>query len=230
MYLGYINGWIEQYEVIYAEEENKSNLWDLIKCELRRATIAYCKTQSRLKKQMLVDLGKELSSLESQICTDPNQDKITRYQIIKSETEKLYSERSAGAHLRAKATEVEFDEKNSTYFSNLEKSHAKTKHIAVLEVNGNDVTDANAILQEEKSFYETLYASRPTSSFEQDCFLQNIAENAPKLSEDHKNFMDKQVSIAECSKALKALPNSKSPGSDGFTTEFYKVFWSKIKF
>ena len=48
------------------------------------------------------------------------------------------------------------------------------------------------------------------------------------LSKEELNDMDEDLSLQECAKALKALPNSKSPGSDGFTTEFYKVFWSKI--
>ena len=35
--------------------------------------------------------------------------------------------------------------------------------------------------------------------------------------------------MEECSIALKSLPNNKAPGSDGFTTEFYKFFWADIK-
>ena len=33
----------------------------------------------------------------------------------------------------------------------------------------------------------------------------------------------------ECYKALKHMDNGKSPGSDGFTCEFYKFFWDYIK-
>ena len=32
------------------------------------------------------------------------------------------------------------------------------------------------------------------------------------------------------SKALKSMENSKSPGNDGFTVEFYKFFWIDLKF
>ena len=37
------------------------------------------------------------------------------------------------------------------------------------------------------------------------------------------------VTEYECASALKAMKNNKSPGSDGITTEFYKIFWSEIK-
>ena len=50
IYLGYING-IEQYKTLYANEEDKSLVLDIIKCELRRATLVYTKTQSRLNKE-----------------------------------------------------------------------------------------------------------------------------------------------------------------------------------
>jgi len=33
----------------------------------------------------------------------------------------------------------------------------------------------------------------------------------------------------ECGLALKEMQNNKSPGSDGITIEFYKIFWNDIK-
>ena len=35
--------------------------------------------------------------------------------------------------------------------------------------------------------------------------------------------------FAECLENLKAMPNGKSPGTDGFPVEFYKVFWIDLK-
>lgn len=36
------------------------------------------------------------------------------------------------------------------------------------------------------------------------------------------------MSFKECGEALKQMSNGKSPGSDGFTTDFYKFFWKDI--
>ena len=36
------------------------------------------------------------------------------------------------------------------------------------------------------------------------------------------------MTFQECGKALYNMSNKKSPGSDGYTTEFYKFFWKEI--
>ena len=40
-----------------------------------------------------------------------------------------------------------------------------------------------------------------------------------------RELCDATLSLNECTAALKQLANNKSPGSDCFTTNFYKVFW-----
>ena len=37
------------------------------------------------------------------------------------------------------------------------------------------------------------------------------------------------ITLEECGLALKQLANNKSPGSDGFPTEFYKFFWPDVR-
>ena len=40
---------------------------------------------------------------------------------------------------------------------------------------------------------------------------------------------EKPITIRELGEALKHLPNNKTPGTDGLTTEFYKFFWLNIQ-
>jgi hypothetical protein len=43
-----------------------------------------------------------------------------------------------------------------------------------------------------------------------------------------KNSLEGNLSFKECGESLKLMKNVKSPGSDGFTVDFYKFFWNDI--
>ena len=49
------------------------------------------------------------------------------------------------------------------------------------------------------------------------------------LDQNEKNLCEGQLTENESLNALKDMNNNKSPGSDGLTTEFYKIFWNDIK-
>ena len=80
--------------------------------------------------------------------------------------------------------------------------------------------------QNRKKYYETLYKIREPSNSTINFFDENI----PKLSEQESNSCEGLIGDQECIKALKEMKNNKSPGSDGITTEFYKIFWPDIKY
>ena len=49
-----------------------------------------------------------------------------------------------------------------------------------------------------------------------------------KLGQDQKLDLEGELTPQETLSALKLMKNGKSPGMDGFTTEFYKFFWKDI--
>ena len=51
---------------------------------------------------------------------------------------------------------------------------------------------------------------------------------APTLSSEEKESLEGLISEEEALAVLKRMNNQKRPGSDGFTTEFYKFFWKDI--
>ena len=81
-------------------------------------------------------------------------------------------------------------------------------------------------LNETRTFYERLYSNKPNK----DCMLENILHHRdiPKLSETEKLSLEGPLTLNETLNALKNMKNNRSPGSDGFTTEFLKKFWIDI--
>lgn len=58
--------------------------------------------------------------------------------------------------------------------------------------------------------------------------INELVQNAPTLTPEQTNNMEKDISLSEAAIALKSMKNNKSPGSDGFTAEFFKVFWKTL--
>ena len=51
---------------------------------------------------------------------------------------------------------------------------------------------------------------------------------ANKLDERNKNAIKKLLQYSEETETFRNMKNDKSPGIDGFTANFYKVFWKSI--
>ena len=61
---------------------------------------------------------------------------------------------------------------------------------------------------------------------EMDKFLEK--HNLPRLNQEEIENMNTPVTSTEIETVIKSLPTSKSPGSDGFTGEFYQTFREEL--
>ena len=139
-------------------------------------------------------------------------------------------QRTKGAILRSKARWHEHGERNTRYFFNLEKRNHIRKTVTKLKIGDNKyVNDQFAILEEEKRFYESLYKSQ---NIDNDTFLESPffkPQNITPLTQEEMESCEGLLSEDECLNAIKEFKNNKSPGTDGFTSEFYKFYWPELK-
>ena len=124
--------------------------------------------------------------------------------------------------VRGRARWYEFGEKNSKYFLNLEKRNHKKKHITSLtKEDGSVQRDAKQILEEEERFYKEIYESKNTLP-ESDNFKHFFESAGLKtLDNEEAESCEGLLTIKECADALSKFQNNETPGSDGFTIEFY---------
>ena len=162
---------------------------------------------------------------------DNNETNFLEYQHTKAEWEDIQTEKGIGAIVRSKAKWAEYGEKNSKYFLNLEKRNYNSKYIKkVIKTNGVEISEPSQILQEQQEFYTNLYKSRCSGqpNFDlMDTFLSN--KNIPKLNEVDKQKCDDGLTLEDLTDAINNMALDKSPGADGFTTNFYKYFWNELK-
>ena len=205
--------------------------WEYIKMEIRGFTVQYSSKRNKAKRELKLKLEKDLYNIECEIHNGLSDSNIEKYTFIKEELEKIEELETKGAILRSKIRWAEAGEKNTKYFLNLEKKNAIDKHICqLLTTDGETITDPKTILLEQRRFFEKLY-SEPDSihSTSNDYLNDTFVNTLPQLSEDESKTCEGLVTESECANSLKNMQNGKSPGCDGFTVEFYKVFWKNIK-
>ena len=196
---------------------------------IRTETMIYSSARSKKMREREIFLAKKIEAIAKTLDKNQASDTPKYFEYIKTkgEWEKIVKKRTTGIILRSKAQWVEDGEKNTKYFINLEKRNQDKKYIKkLIDEDGREITDHKEIIQEQKKFYEKLYTTK-TGNHNIEFGDENIA--IPKLETDLKELCDSPLTIEECGAALKKLQNNKSPGADGFTTNFYKFFWPDIK-
>lgn len=207
---------------------NPSMLWEFMKCQIRSITIQYSSKLSKQRKKQEKEITNNLANFEQKYADNPSDSIMVQINECKSKLDSLYSYRTKGCMIRSRAKEIEFGEKNSRYFINLEKRNQRQKVVTKIETNdGKILTKANDILKEEMSFYSNLY----TSCNPPDCTIGDLLPTGticPSLSDNQSDSCEGLILLQECLIALKSMQNNKSPGTDGFPVEWYKFFFKDI--
>jgi hypothetical protein len=192
--------------------------------EIRGITISF----SVFKKKKSNDLEKricdEIKELEqNEIMTDSQ-----KIENKKSELLELRKEKLKGHYIRSKSKWIEEGEKPTKFFCNLESKNYYSKLISKIQLeNGREIKDQREILKETKLFYQNLY-SAPAGQNDSDIIEELSHFKFNKLTDEEPEELEGEIKYSEILLFLKNMKNDKSPGSDGFSAEFFKFFWIDI--
>lgn len=131
--------------------------------------------------------------------------------------------------IRARLRWAEEGEKPTKYFCSLESRNYVNKTIPKLvKEDGSIINKQEDILEEVKQFYSNLYTYQEQ---EQDLKIKDILniQNSQTLSEEEKSKLEGEITEEEIAVVLKKMKNNKSPGSDGFSADFFKFFFKDFK-
>ena len=221
-----------------SDKENKDprSTWELIKFNIRSETIKFATHKRKQEKYFTEFYEKKIKNLEDTVGLYSSAQEINRIKeeidFSKEQLEKYLDRYTRAAMIRSRASYYEEGEKNTKYFLGMEKSKQTKKCIhALIDQEGNMITNREEVLNEQVKYYTKLYTSKKSfeTSSEDD---KNTFFNAPfnKLEENDKLACEGKITIDECEQVIKTMNNNKSPGIDGLPCEFYKVFWKEIKF
>lgn len=210
--------------------------FEVLLMEIRGATIQFSARKKRLKNAAKNDLLNKLERKENEHFNDPDNNQLSNeIEGTREELKEIYKVESEGVAIRSRAKYKLEGEKSTRSFCNLEKMNGAQKFISRLKILQGDleieINTQDEIEKEILRFYRDLYSNK--DSFGIDCsiveFLGPTANSIPKLTDAQKMTMEGAITQEEIAKYLKQLRNNKSPGSSGFTGEFYKFFWIDFK-
>ena len=171
--------------------------------------------------------GGKLDQKNSQQHTKHIEDKLKEFDKLKNAFNRLYEIKGKGAIFRSEARWVEYGEKPTKYFFNMEKKSYNKKVISELKrSDGKTIVNEQDIMTSIQTFYENLYSSDIDHSrngfYDFGCDLQFA-----KLS-DEKINLDGEITVEESETLFNTFQNGKSPEDDGYKAEFYKQFFSLL--
>ena len=221
----------------YKEDKNvdDSLLWEMVKMNIREFSIKYGARKKKHQKTKQILLEEQVSFLEKEFESSdvPNEEILSKLQKAKTELEEIIEYKTKGAIIRSRVKWYNEGEKNSKYFLQMERRHYKRKNISSLKrTDGSILNSDKEILEECVNFYGELFSSKMENTSHKK--LKELSkeffpvENSVQLSEEQKESCEGPLTVDECLNALKTMKSGKSPGSDGFPSEFYKVFWADI--
>ncbi|XP_053576200.1 olfactory receptor 6F1-like [Bombina bombina] len=136
--------------------------------------------------------------------------------------------------MRALTTKAKFFIESNKAGRLLARSLKKQRHAnfirSITQSPGVTVNKNDKIANSFISYYTKLYNLRTSTSPERsrmiDSYLANI--DIPSIEEDDKNSLDTPITLQEITTTIKALPNGKSPGSDGLTVKLFQLLQEHI--
>lgn len=128
---------------------------------------------------------------------------------------------------RARLMWVLCGDQNTSLFHNSIRSRNHQNSIPfITDSNGIGLLNSKDIENAFCDFYTNLWSDQSALSVEE-VYLA-LPNDLPTISAGEGDSLTREVSKKEVYDALKSLPSGKSPGPDGFNTEFFCFFWNEI--
>ena len=231
----YVNKIRETYAqtcIYYSDSVNKRLFWEMLKMEIRAATISFSKNIAKSTHRREMEIRRQLDVLDNIICNNFDSSEIDlvlkEFDNLKTELQSIYDKKGMAAIFRSKCRWIEMGERPTKYFFNLEKRNYIKKTITELRMDDETIIkNETQILDAIENYFNNLYMSADSTTQEDyDEYIQDLS--LPRLSDEERDNMEGLLTYEECKKVLETFQKDKSPGEDGFTIEFYQFFFELL--
>lgn len=227
-FISYMSGNIEIFLEANTNSSSQSNIWEALKAFMRGHILSYSAHKAREKRRKLVKLEMDIRKLEQDHQASKNDEHLTSLLKIRTMYNNLCTSKEEAAMARTKYHYYEFGNKTSKLLAwQIKKENADKFIDSIVTKDGTQLNNPASINTEFQNFYEDLYKTeQDEDNYSAKIFLERLP--LPKFNTEDKKQLDVEVSEREVLQAINSLQNNKSPGPDGFTIEYYKVFTTKL--
>ena len=226
---------IPVYDEEYATDENNFHsvqftiddclFYETLIMLIRGETVKYCKRKARKRRAKEKELTNNIHRAQEVFNTNKNE---LNAQLINAAKEKLEVHRKPyieGLIIRSRTQWHEEGEKSSKYFLSLEKRNIARKTIQYLQNDGKTIMKSAEILSVFTKTFQDKYSARNEIEPNINFIKNNISET---LTEAEKDTLEAEITLQELTTALQCMKKGKSPGSNGFSVDFFRCFWKQI--
>ena len=192
---------------------------------IRGETVKYSKQKARKGRERENEIISEIGRIRNTLNIIPNIDNLQSLEAAQKSLEDLRKPKIQGLITRSRVNWYEDGETCSKYFLSLEKRNGSRNSVQALKVNNKIVTDKRKILEHLSGNLRNKYRKKQSTVSPSAYLNSNIVK---QLTEEQKKALDEPISLTELQVALTGMKKGKTPGSNGFTADFFKHFWELI--
>ena len=206
-----------------------SLFYEILMLTIRRETISFGIRKKKEERKVETQLEKIISEMENTISDKGTEVIYQELQSKKKELEQIRETRLEGSVVRSRALWRRGSEKPSKYFLALEKRRYESKQIPQIQTAEGIKRNQSDILKTFQEFFRKRFREQNNSGVERESY-NYLSEMALKCVTDlDREKLQKQITLSELGAALSRMKNGTSPGSDGFSVDFFKFFWNDLK-
>ncbi|XP_062118996.1 uncharacterized protein LOC133832701 [Humulus lupulus] len=129
---------------------------------------------------------------------------------------------------RSKVTWIQkVDENNSYFHACIKKRKEENRIISYLNDHGEVITDYGAVVKHFLDHFRQYMGSQSSGS---GLINTECIDLGPCLDIDLQLNLIRKFTKADVKKALFSIPRTKSPGLDGYNSDFYKAMWKAVDY